>query len=110
MIELSAILFLIACGWFWMDSLRARDAALDAARRACDAENVQLLDWTVAVRKLRLARDEEGRVKLRRTYEFEFSDNGNNRIDGSLTLLGRQLLAIHLPLLEPPPANVIRLH
>jgi hypothetical protein len=110
MIELSAVLFLIACGWFWMDSLHARDAALEAARRACDAENVQLLDWTVAVRKLRLGRDDEGRVKVRRTYDFEFSDNGNNRIGGSLTLLGRQLLAIHLPLLDPPPANVIRLH
>lgn len=110
MIELSILAVFIAAGWFWMDTLQARDAALDAARRACDAENVQLLDWTVAVRKLRLGRDEEGRLRLRRTYEFEFSDTGNNRIGGSLTLLGRQLLAISLPLLEPPPANVIRLH
>jgi len=110
MLELSILSLFVAAGWFWMDTLQARDAALDAARRACDAENVQLLDWTVAVRKLRLGRDEEGRLRLRRTYEFEFSDTGNNRIGGSLTLLGRQLLAISLPLLEPPPANVIRLH
>lgn len=110
MLELSILLLLVASGWFWMDSLQARDAALDAARRACEAENVQLLDWTVAVRKLRLGRDEDGRVRVRRTYEFEFSDTGNNRIGGSLTLLGRQLLAIRLPLLDAPPANVIRLH
>jgi hypothetical protein len=110
MLELFILLFLVAAGWFWMDSLQARDAALDAARRACEAENVQLLDWTVAVRKLRFGRDEEGRVRMRRTYEFEFSDTGNNRIGGSLTLLGRQLLAIRLPLLDTPPANVIRLH
>ena len=110
MSELAFLAIVILAGWFWMDSLHAREAALDAARRACDAENVQLLDWTVAVRKLRLGRDEEGRVRVRRTYDFEFSDTGNNRIGGSLTLLGRHLLAIHLPLLEPPPSNVVRLH
>lgn len=110
MMELGILLLLVACGWFWMDSLQARDAALDAARRACEAENVQLLDWTVAVRRLRLGRDDDGRVRVRRTYEFEFSDTGNNRIGGSLTLLGRQLLAISLPLLQTPPANVVRLH
>ena len=104
------LILCLAAGWFWMDSLQARDAALDAARRACDAENVQLLDWTVAVRQLRLGRDDEGRVRVRRTYEFEFSDTGNNRIGGSLTLLGRRLLAIRLPLLQPPQGNVIRLH
>ena len=93
-----------------MDTLQARDAALDAARRACESENVQLLDWTVAVKQLRLGRDDEGRRRLRRTYEFEFSDTGNNRIKGSLTLVGRQLLALSLPLLAPPPSDVIRLH
>lgn len=110
MIELSILALFIAAGWFWMDSLQARDAALDAARRACEAENVQLLDWTVAMNRIRLGRDEEGRARIRRTYAFEFSDTGNNRIGGTLTLLGRQLLAINLPVVEPPPANVIRLH
>ncbi len=110
MIELATLAIFILAGWFWMDTLQARDAALDAARRACEAENVQLLDWTVAVRKLGLGRDDEGRRKLRRTYEFEFSDTGNNRIKGSLTLAGRQLLALSLPLLTPPPSSVIRLH
>lgn len=110
MVELSALALFIFAGWFWMDTLQARDAALDAARRACEAENVQLLDWTVAVKQLRLGRDDEGRRRLRRTYEFEFSDTGNNRIKGSLTLIGRELLALSLPLLVPPPASVIRLH
>ena len=110
MLELATLAIFILAGWFWMDTLQARDAALDAARRACEAENVQLLDWTVAVRKLGLGRDDDGRRRLRRTYEFEFSDTGNNRIKGSLTLVGRQLLALSLPLLTTPPASVIRLH
>ncbi len=110
MLELTALALFVLAGWFWMDTLQARDAALDAARRACESENVQLLDWTVAVKQLRLGRDDEGRRRLRRTYEFEFSDTGNNRIKGSLTLVGRQLLALSLPLLAPPPSDVIRLH
>ena len=110
MLELVVLLIFVAAGWFWMDSLQARDAALDAARRACEAENVQLLDWTVAVNKLRLGRDDNGRLRILRNYAFEFSDTGNNRVGGSLTLLGRQLQAISLPVLQPEPANVVRLH
>lgn len=110
MLELATLAIFIFAGWFWMDTLQARDAALDAARRACESENVQLLDWTVAVTQVRLGRDDEGRRRLQRTYEFEFSDTGNNRIKGSLTLVGRQLLALSLPLLALPPSDVIRLH
>jgi hypothetical protein len=108
--ELTALLIFLAAGWFWLDSLRSRDVALDGARRACEAEGVQLLDWTVAMKKIRLGRDEEGRRGFQRTYEFEFSDTGNNRIGGSITVLGRQLLALNLPVIDAPPTNVVRLH
>ncbi len=110
MIELSVLLLVLATGWFWLDSLRARDFALDGARRACDAEGVQLLDWTVAMKKIRFGRDDEGRRGLQRTYEFEFSDTGNNRIGGSITVIGRQMLALNLPVIAAPSSNVIRLH
>ena len=110
MLELSALFIFLAAGWFWLDSLRARDFALDGARKACEAESVQLLDWTVAMKRIRLGRDDEGRRGLQRTYEFEFSDTGNNRIEGSITVIGRQLLALNLPVIAPPPSSVIRLH
>lgn len=109
MIELTILFVFIAGAWFWLDSLRARDVALDGARRACEAEGVQLLDWTVAVRKIRLGRDDEGRRGLQRTYEFEFSDTGNNRVGGSITVIGQQMLALSLPVIAPA-SNVIRLH
>jgi len=110
MIELTALFVFLAAGWFWLDSLRAREVALDGARRACEAEGVQLLDWTVAMKRIRLGRDDEGRRGFQRTYEFEFSDTGNNRIEGSITVIGRQLLALNLPVISAPPTNVIRLH
>ncbi len=110
MLELLTLLIFVAGGWFWLDSLRAREAALDGARKACEAEGVQLLDWTVAMKRIRLGRDDEGRRGFQRTYEFEFSDTGNNRIGGSITVLGRQMLALYLPVIAPPPTNVVRLH
>ena len=110
MIEFAVLCVFLFAAWFWQDSLRARDFALEGARRACEAEGVQLLDWTVAVKKIRLGRDEEGRRGLQRTYEFEFSDTGNNRIGGSITVVGRHMLALNLPVIAPPQSNVIRLH
>ena len=47
---------------------------------------------------------------FRSTYEFEFSDTGNNRIGGSITVIGRQMLALNLPVIAAPSSNVIRLH
>jgi hypothetical protein len=40
---------------------------------------------------MRLARDDEGRLKVARTYTFEFSDTGNNRRDGAIVMLGGKL-------------------
>ena len=55
--ESAAIILIIAGGWYWIDSLRARERALAAGRGACERYDVQLLDETVQFAKLRLARD-----------------------------------------------------
>jgi hypothetical protein len=110
MLELLTLGIFLAAGWFWMDSMRAREAALDAGRRACAAENVQFLDWTVAVRRMSLSRDEEGRLRIRRTYDFEYSDTGDNRLKGAVTLIGNRLVAVHIEPREAKPAVVTRLH
>ena len=87
---------LIVVAWFWFDSLRAREAAVDAARRACTADGVMLLDDTVALAALRLRRRPSGDLALMRIYRFEFSDTGNNRLDGSVSLLGRSVQTLYL--------------
>ena len=111
MLELITLAIFLLAGWFWVDSMRAREAALDACRRACAAEHVQFLDWTVATRSLRLARNAEGRLRIKRVYEFEYSDTGDNRLKGAITLLGDELLAIHIPPREPTwSSSVTRLH
>lgn len=80
--------------WLWLDSLRAREVAVQAAESGCAEEGVQFLDQTVVIRRLRLGRDEEGRLRLQRTYGFEYSDTGNNRRPGTITLLGHEVEVI----------------
>ncbi len=55
-----------------------------------------LLDATVAISGLKLAREENGRLKLQRAYDFEYSDNGNNRLKGSVVLLGDQVVILNV--------------
>lgn len=94
MISLAEVLGLLAlCAgvWLWLDSIKVREVGVGAARHACRQEGVQLLDDTVVFRSLRLARDGDGRLKLQRVYDFEYSSTGNNRFRGSVMLLGQEV-------------------
>ena len=93
--ELLAVALLVGLTWLSMDNLRAREAAIDAARRACAGDGVQLLDDTVMMVSLRIVRG-GGRTVLRRIYQFEFSDNGDNRLAGAVTLAGSRVDTLDL--------------
>jgi len=98
--EILAIAVFGAIAWLWLDSLKAREAAIFAAREACAAEGLMLLDDTVSISMVKPARDEDGHVKLKRAYEFEFSDTGDNRRKGSVVLLGRRVVLFNVGLRE----------
>ena len=97
-LEIAGILTLAGLAWLWLDSLRARETAVAAARAACNAEGLLLLDATVSIASLRLARDDDGRLKLQRAYDFEYSDTGDNRKNGSLVMLGHQVIVLNVGL------------
>lgn len=94
--EVFALAVVLATAFLWADSLRAREHAVAAGRDACARYGVQLLDETVSFARLRLARDEEGRLRLRRTYVFEFSETGDNRRQGAIVMLGARLEDLQL--------------
>ena len=94
--ESLAIAMIVAGAWFWVDSLRARERALAAGRRACERYGVQFLDETVVFTRLRLGREAGGPLCLRRTYTFEFSDTGDNRRQGAIVMLGGELQDMQL--------------
>lgn len=94
--ELVALAAVLGAAALWTDSLRAREHAVAAGREACRRYGVQLLDDTVAFAKLRFGRDADGRLRLRRTYTFEFSETGDNRRQGAIVMLGAQLEDLRL--------------
>lgn len=96
MLEIVVIAALAAAGWFLWSSLKAREAANAAIRPACRAQGYLFLDDTVALDRLRLRRNDEGRAHIERTYRFDYSDTGDNRRRGYVTLLGARVLEVSL--------------
>ncbi|ENO90526.1 DUF3301 domain-containing protein [Thauera linaloolentis] len=93
-VELIAVLGLGGIVWFWFDSLKAREAGLEAARRACQREGLQFLDETVVGHGLRLARDDLGHVVFRRGFDFEYSLSGDDRYRGAVVIEGRDVVLV----------------
>ncbi len=94
--EWLALILLALLAWLWYDSLAVREAAVRAARAACEAEGYLFLDDTVGFTSLRLARDRNGQVKLQRAYVFEYSDTGNNRVAGGVVMLGGEVVLLNV--------------
>lgn len=88
---------LIGALLFWRNTLRAREEAIRASRAACRIRGHQLLDDTVSLARLGIARGAQGWPLLRRTYEFEFSPDGYDRIVGTVTMFGTRVESVYLP-------------
>lgn len=95
--EISLIIALLAAAWFWFSSISARETAVRTGRELAERCSLQLLDETVACSRLRVGRNRRGRARLIRTYDFEVSANGSDRMACQLVLLGRELQSWHIP-------------
>ena len=93
--------------WFWFDSLKVREAAVRAAREVCIGEGLMLLDDTVAISGLKPVRGEDGRLRLQRAYDFENSDTGNNRLKGSVIMMGNRVVILNVGLRIAPTVRTI---
>jgi len=82
------IMVLVIIGWFWLKSIRVLEIARNAGKQACLKADVQFLDDTVSSTGIKLVRNLSGRRVLQRTYRFEYSETGNNRIEGKVVMLG----------------------
>ena len=104
---MNALIFLFALAllvWFWQHSLRFREYAIHKSKISCKTMDLQLLDETVALHKLRIARDNRNQTKLLRRYHFEFSIDGHDRYQGSITFLGQGVDYIQL---DHPDGQII---
>jgi hypothetical protein len=99
--SLVAMLILLLLGWFWLDSLRAREIAIGICRAACDQRDLQLLDQAVALQRIGVRRTPQG-LRLRRVFRFDFSEEGVGRHTGYLVLRGIELEDFNLGLPDAP--------
>ena len=95
----SLLLASIGVVW-WFSAAEALERARAHAQAACARAGVQLLDATVALRRIRLRRAAEGWV-LERRYAFEFSPDGVQRVQGWIDLRGRDLVSATVPFSAP---------
>jgi hypothetical protein len=97
MLETILLAILLLAGWFWLDSISKREAAIHYGRELASRCQLQLLDETVVCNMIRLGRDSRGHAQLLRFYDFEVSASGTERMQCNLQLLGTQLQNWHIP-------------
>lgn len=90
------LLLLSGLVWFWWDSRGVAERAIVAARARCQQSDLTFLNDTVAWKKIRLQRNRQGRMKIKRTYFFEFASDMQQRYQGEVEMLGSQVLRISL--------------
>jgi len=81
---------------YWYYTQEAKEIALRTARDHCLAMEVQMLDGYVALNGLWLKRDKLRKMRLRRSFLFEFSSTGDERYNGTVLMLGRQVESIYM--------------
>ena len=80
----------------WHTTLGARELANAAALETCGSVGAQLLDGTVAFRRLRLVRADDGRRQIERTYLFEYTLDGATRRQGFVIVAGGAVASVGL--------------
>ena len=85
---LLAVALLALLAGFWHSSLAARELANRMATETCASANVQMLDGTVAIHRLRLVRGADAPIAWRRTYVFDYTEDGYERRRGFVVLTG----------------------
>ena len=99
--EIISLIVLGLLAWLWLDSIKVRDIGIRAAKVACHSEGFQLLDDTVSIARVALTRDGDGAAALRRVYNFDYTDTGDNRRNGSLVMIGSRVLVVNIGLRAP---------
>jgi len=90
------LLIAVPLAWFWLDGRRAHAMAVVICRRACERVGAQLLDETVALNRVGLRRNAQGRLCVRRMFTFDYSINTVIRQQGYIIMLGTEVEVLHI--------------
>jgi hypothetical protein len=94
--ELVMIVLLVGFLFYWSSSQKVREIALQAAKKYCQKMDIQMLDDYVALNALWFKRDQYGKIRVWRSYLFEFTATGEDRYNGKIIILGEIIESIQL--------------
>ena len=89
MTNLFIILFIALGIGFWLYNGRIRESAHQAAIKSCEEAYVQNLDGYVALKRVYFDKNPDGKFRLLRRYQFEFTTTGARRYLGHVIMQGR---------------------
>jgi len=97
LLDVLAVALPAAALLYWWTGARAREQAIEHARRACRQRKVQFLDQSVALSRRRAVRLPGGSLGLRREFVFEFTTQSAFRDAGRVLMQGPRLLRVEFP-------------
>ena len=89
MLNLLIILAVALAVGYLVYNNRIHERAHKVALKACQEAQVQNLDGYVALKKIYIDKNPEGKWRLLRRYQFEFTTDGTRRYSGYLIMQGR---------------------
>lgn len=89
--EIALLAIFGAIAWYWYAGMQVREQAIAVGRRTCKEAGLQFLDESVALSRTRFARNSSGQLQFLRDYRFEFSDTGDNRLQGVIRMQGERV-------------------
>jgi len=96
MSSLSLLLIIGVLIWLWLASLKSRDIAIQTARGSCNHQGLQLLDATVSLQKIRPYYENSNDYGVKRTYVFDYSDDGVSRQTGCIVMHNTRVVTVIL--------------
>jgi len=96
MASLTLLLIIAILVWFWQISQQCRDTAIQLARQTCKHQGLQFLDGTATLKNIRLYFRRDSGPGLKRTYTFDYSEDGVNRHSGCIIMHNSQVSSLVL--------------
>lgn len=79
---------------FWFEILKMREYVIKRCQRACEEAKIQFLDQSVAVISIKFRLGKNGLPELLRIYQFEYSENGVDRLPAYVDLINNRIISI----------------
>jgi hypothetical protein len=96
MTPLTLLIIIALLVWFWQISQQCRDLAIRVARQTCERQGLQFLDGTATLKSIKPCFRCSSGASLKRTYTFDYSEDGMARHSGCIIMHNSQVISVVL--------------